>query len=76
METNQIKSVWVLVYNDLGTDGMRKVYGVYANEDLANDALNDEIFLPLYSGPNPSEAEVNELYDVLDPEITEHIINY
>ena len=67
---NKSKTVWVLTYNDWTNGNKREIFGVYADEDSANDALNDDLLLPF----NDTVTEGDVLWAVLDPEITQHHI--
>lgn len=67
---NITKTVYILTYNDLGYDGQRSIYGVYADEDSATDAMNDELLLPLRECFNDEE----QLLSVIDPDVEEHKI--
>jgi hypothetical protein len=68
----EIKTVWILTYNDLGMDGQRSIYGVFASEDLAEIAMNDELLQPLRECFDDEE----QLLHTIDPDIEEHKIYF
>ena len=60
-------TVYILTYNDLGSDGKRSIYGVYSNEDAAFDALNDDVLYPMRDYFDTEE----ELWEAIDPDVEE-----
>lgn len=80
MEENKLKSVWILTFKTSEND--REIFGVYTNEDAANDALNDELLLPSFleikeREPNLSDDEIyDQLFNDCDPQVTMCKINY
>ena len=67
---NITKTVYVLTYININNDNKREIFGVYADEDSATDAMNDELLLPLRECFNDEE----QLLCTIDPDIEEHKI--
>ena len=61
--------VWVLTYKPFGED--LEIYGVYTDEDLAHDALNDELFMQYLDGRAATDELVDSFYEDINPEIYE-----
>lgn len=66
----QTGTVWVLRYNCPSGYG-REIYGIYASEDAAIDALNDGLFDEYFRLNNCKNAEeaVEPFYNDFDPKI-------
>lgn len=71
MERKQ-KEVWVLTCNPY--EGGLEVYGVYTDEDLATDAINDELFMQYLSGRTATDELVESFYTDIKPEIIKSIL--
>ena len=68
----KIKTAWILTINAF--EGGQEIYGVYANEDLANDAINDELFMDYLNGRTATDELVESFYADINPDIQEHQI--
>ena len=68
----EIKTVWILTYTNPANDYQREIFGVYADEDLANDSLNDELLQPQREFYKDEE----QLWNEFDPDIKEHKIYF
>lgn len=65
-----MKTVFVLTFINIFNDNEREIFGVYADKDLATDAMNDELLLPLRECFNDEE----QLLCAIDPDIKEYEI--
>ena len=69
MKQEIIGKVYIITYSNPANG--REIFGCYASDDDANNALNDEFIYPKIVNDGRTEDEVYELYD---PEIEEHNI--
>jgi len=63
------KKVWVLTCD--AYEGGLEIYGVYTSEDLATDAMNDELFMQYLDGRTATDELVESFYADIKPEIIE-----
>lgn len=65
-----MKTVFILTYININNDEKREIFGVYADENSAINAMNDELLLPLREYFDDEE----QLLCTIDPDIQEHNI--
>ena len=77
MKEKSLNSVWILTLKTPGND--REIFGVFSNENAANDALENDLFSQCaeeYEGQNLSNEEIHSLLiDELDPDIQKYKVD-